>query len=312
MMSALATFWRCSLLATALCALLGSAPAPAAADDTPPTAAERDKLQEKFRAIRERAAQLDKEGKHDDAERLRRESYEIMKKAGGGMGVSTVVSSTSTNPEVDKIRGLVKEMIEKAGQLDKDGKHDEAELLRHHARELYSKLNPHASASFTVNAVSPERQKLYEQYQALHEKIEAAKKAGNEEAVHHYMQELDAVRGKLRSQEGTAAYHPATTDRDARLQHLRAAVEQLKAAGCEPEAQHVIDMIHRMEAEARAKAAETSSARYEGRTTPSPYHSGDAVSPAMVQELRGQIEQMRKEIRQMHEELNRAKSGDRP
>jgi chromosome segregation ATPase len=220
-------------------------------------------------------------------------------------------------PEKQKIVDQIKQTFEKAKQLEQSGKHDEAEKLRQEARALYAKLNPSTGPATAPTGPSPERQKLYEQYKALHEKIEAAKKAGNSDEVHHLMQEMDALHAKLRSQEGSPARNYSTNggDRAARMQHLRSAAENLKAAGCDAEAQHVIDLIRHMEAEGNG-----SSSRYapQGRTAPSTSNpaytpgprSADGASQAAVQELRGQVEQMHREMRELREELNRAKSGD--
>ena len=290
--------------------VLGSSPTAATADggsagNPPPGTADRGTMEQQLHALREKAEQLEKQGKHDEAERLKHDAYELYKKFRATYPATT--SAPTTNPERQKVYGQLRELSQKISQLEKDGKHDEAERLRKEARELYTKLNPNASSAPPLTGPSPERKALYEQYKTLHEKIEAAKKAGNQDEVKRLMAEVEGVRAKLFSQEGRPAGYSTGGDRAARMQHLRTAFENLKAAGCEPEAQHVMEMIRRMEAEGRS---------YEGRPGPSttapttsgrPYYSGDTATTAMMQELRGQVEQMRREMREMREELNRAR-----
>ncbi len=248
-MSVLSHSWRCLLVATALWAMLGAASAPAAAGDqpatTPPAAADRQKLEQRLQSIKQKVEQLEKDGKHDEAQRLKREAYEMMTKLRGG---STAPPSAVSGPEADKIRGQLKELSQKVEQLEKDGKHDEAERLRSAIRVLYGKIDPRAAANALPGG--PEREQLYQQMRALHEKIAKAKQEGKQDEVQRLMQEAEALRAKLYAQAGYASTRSQPGgDRDARLQHLRAAAENLKAAGCEPEAQHVMQMIQRMQAE---------------------------------------------------------------
>jgi hypothetical protein len=88
------------------------------------------------------------------------------------------------------------------------------------------------------------------------------------------------------------------------MRHLRAAAENLKAAGCEPEAKHVMDLIGHMEAESRAKSNELANLNL-GDRKPLSREGGNS---AAMQELRAQMEQMRMEMRQMREELKRVQS----
>ncbi len=302
-MSVLTTSWRGSLLATAFCAMLGNSPSTASADDnptSPPTSADREAMQAKFRAIREKAAQLDEQGNHDAADRLRREAKEMMNKSGAAAGDSRVMFVTPGNPEHEKIMARLKEMGQKIAQLESDGKHDEAEHLKNEAKELYGKFAASQSHnSVSLNVPSAEQQKLREHYMAMQEKIAAAKKQGNEELIRALQNEMEALRAMMQEREAfaRAQYSTGGGDREARLNHLRAAAENLKAAGCEAEAKHVMDLIGHMEAEARASDTKA-------------YHP-ELYNPA-VQELRSQIEQMRREMRQMRADLDRAKSGGPP
>ena len=245
-MSVFSNSWRCSLVATALWTMLGTAPA--AADDrpattsTPPAAADREKIEQQLGSIRQKVEQLEKDGKHDEAEKLKHEAREALTKLrGGALAPQAGVSA----PEVEKIRGQVKEMSQKADQLERDGKHDEAQRLRSEIRTLYSTIHPRGGAN--VGPGGPEREQLRQQWLALREKIEKATKEGKQDEVQRLTRETETLRSALYAQ---ASSRPQSGgDREARLQHLRAAAENLKAAGCEPEAQHVMQMVQRMQVE---------------------------------------------------------------
>ncbi len=372
-MSVLSNSWRCSLVATALWTMLGGAPAPAAADGqpsgTPATSADREKIEQQLRSIHQKAEQLEKDGKHDEAEKLKHQAYELYAKLRGG---STSSQPAVSGPEADKIRARVKEMSQKADQLEKDGKHDEAEKLKHEARELYmklrggstssqpavsgpeadkirarikeigqqvgqlekdgkhdevqrlkieamalyNKLNPRANA--VAAPAGPEREALRQQWLAIQDKLQKAMQAGKPEDVQRLKQQAEALRAKLYPQ---MAYVPGRPqpggDREAKLQHLRAAAENLKAAGFEPEAQHVMQMIARLQAEgsgeSRPRSESTRPSPGAGGTLPpgvSTANPGPYAAAPAVQELRSQVEQMRRELREMREQLNRAKSSE--
>ena len=209
----------------------------------------------------------------------------------------------------EKVEQQLRAIKQKVEQLEKDGKHDEAEKLKQEARALYSKINPRANAIPAPGGA--EREQLYQQMRAIHEKMEKAAKEGNQDEVQRLKKEADALRGKLYEQRGYGSSRPQSSgDREARLQHLRSAAENLKAAGCEPEAQHVMQIIQRMQAEGsgegRPRAGATASA---GTLTLIGTTSYDATSSA-VQELRSQVEQMHREMRELREQVNRSKSSE--
>jgi hypothetical protein len=379
-MSVVSNSWRCSLVATALWTMLTAAPAPAVADDQPvkgpEVAADREKIEQQLRSIKETVAQLEKEGKHDEAEKLKREAHEMMSKFHASQGGATAPQPPTAGPEAEKIRGRLKELGEKVAQLEKEGKHDEAEHLKNEARAILSKLNPHEGpmgapggpeaemirgrlkeigekvaqlekegkhedaqrlkneAGAIYSRLNPHAdagagpgrpegdQQLRQQMQAIHERIEKAMQEGKPEVAQRLKQEAEALMRAKMSQPGGNG--------DARMEHLRAAAENLMAAGCEPEARHVMQMISQMQGERsgekrprdEGRAREEPRARGEpqpspdgrrGERSPAPPNPRENGNAPAVQELRGQIEQMRREMRELREELNRANSnnGDR-
>jgi hypothetical protein len=297
--------WRCSLVATALWTILGGSPAHVAADDqpekTPSSAVDRDKA-ERYRSMKEKIMQLEQDGKHEEAQKLLREFRESMAKPNGGAAVS--------GPDTGMIRVRIQEMAEKAEQLDKDGKHEDASRVRSEIKAIYSKLSQHAGT--TETSTSPERKELYQRMHALQEQIENAKRVGRSEEVQGLMKEMEAVHSKLYALSGhNPVYTTSGGDREARLKHLRAAAENLKAAGCELETQHVMQMIERIQAEAAAEARHRSETSVTWTALQPPNSPPPPLEP-VVKELRGEVEQLHREMRELREELNRViKSSDR-
>jgi hypothetical protein len=354
-MSVLSNSWRSSLVATALWTMLAGPPAgtlyprSAAADDQPekaqPTATDREKAERQLHTlISQKIEQLEKEGKHEEADRLK--LYEVMMKAQSLKARASSDSSTSSQPvksgpEVEKLRDQLKYLSQKIRQLEQEGKQEDAEKLKREARAAYLKINPRADGAAAPGG--PERQKLHQDWLALRDKIAAATKEGKQDEVRRLKQEADILQSKLYPQ-GSHVYagpsHPQPGgDRAARLQHLRSAAENLKAAGCEPEAQHVMQMIQRLQAEG---STSSQSGMYLGKLTvtgpfvPQPvpgsppnysYSGPSSRVPAVnsgtnptredatvsaVKELRSQVEQMRREMRELREQLKRVKSSERP
>ncbi len=145
-MSVVSNSWRCSLAAAALWTILGAALVPATADDQPakaaPAAVDRQQAEQQLRSIKEKVAQLEKDGKHDEAEKLKQQAHEIAVKLRDAGGRTPSSQPAVSGPEAEKIRAQLKDISQKVAQLEKDGKHEEAERLKHEAMALYSKLNP--------------------------------------------------------------------------------------------------------------------------------------------------------------------------
>lgn len=165
----------------------------------------------------------------------------------------------------------------------------------------------HPAPRASTSTVSPERQKLYEQYKALHQKIDAAKKDGDNEQLRLLTREMMDLQRKLAAAQSDsamlqarraaeAARSPDSTGagREARLQHLRAAAENLKAAGCGAEAEHVMELIHQLQAEAAQREVarrETESAlRYLGAAAEKLKAAGLEPEARHVMELIKRIE----------------------
>ncbi len=198
--------------------------------------------------------------------------------------------STRAAANRENLEQELRSIKEKIGQLEKEGKHEEAQKLVREAREIYSKMNN-----------DPERETVRKHYIELHQKLAAAEKEGNRNEAERLRREIQAQQSRLYPNGTNPTGHPQTSEIREKLQHLRVAAENLKAAGCDPEAQHVMQMIEQIQQAARA-ASHPSTADA----------ARDSANSPVVQELRGQLEQMQREMREMHEQLNRAQSNQLP
>ena len=109
--------------------------------------------------------------------------------------------------------------------------------------------------------------------QALHEKMEKAKQAGDRKEIERLRTGSRSLARKVAGEKAAPRRPQAGGDIEARLQHLRAAAENLMAAGCQPEAQHVMQMIEQMRG---ARSGEGRSRDAEARTGQEPRRGDEA------------------------------------
>ncbi len=290
-MSVFSSTWRCSLAAVAVGTLLGGA-APASAQDQPagrsarasaPSSSEQDQLRQQLQSIRQRVEQLTKEGEGERAEvdRLKQEAQAIMARlssrgpeagpgqrrrepgpAGPGRG----------NPEQEKVRQQLQSLRQKIEQLEREGKHDEAESVKREAKAIYSRLAPRG----------PE--------------------AGPGQRCR------EAGPGDRTREAGLPGGRPLPPeDMAARIQHLRIAADNLKAAGLGREADGILQMAERMQSAATGGARPGRDGR-PGPTpgmAPGPRGPANLVNPREVEELRGAVGEIARQMQQLREEMHR-------
>lgn len=220
--------------------------------------------------------------------------------------------SQPTAVDREKLGKELRAMKEKADQLEKEGKHEEAEHLKREAREMYMKMKGssegrHMSESSLPSAECDKIREQLEQLKQLSQRIGELEKAGRHDEAAHVKQEAQALHAKLHAGGPSLTANPQGNPIREKLQHMRVAAEHLKAAGLEPEAQHVMQMFERLQKEASGQA---------GRSSIPPGASNgpsrEYANPMAVRELQGQLEQMRREMREMREQLNHVKDqGER-
>jgi hypothetical protein len=191
--------------------------------------------------------------------------------------------------------------------LEKDGKHEEAERVRHEIQEMYSRLAPRGRDGGPAGA-GPDREKVREQMQAMRQKIEQLEKEGKHEEAEKVKREAYSLMGRQypRGGEGGSGQPQAPGDISVRIQHLRAAAENLKAAGMDQEAQRILQVVDRIEQRGEGEGRSRSA----GQPTPGRGPRGDGGTAPEVQELRSQIQQMHHEMEEMREQIKRM--ADRP
>jgi phage shock protein A len=323
-MGVLKTSWRCSLAATALWALLGSNPCQAVAQERgerpQPAAGDRAEQQQKLDSMIQKIQQLEREGKHEEAEHLKREASELAQKIHPGGRVS---------PEREQMYRQLQAMKQKVEELEKQGKHDEAEHVKREASELMQKFRRGGPESGPAGAplAEPEREKLRQQLQAIRQKVEQLEREGKHEDADRLKQEAQAIMARMYprgSEPGPGARRsPSSGDVEARVQHLRAAAENLKAAGLQADADRLLRMAEQIKNEPRSESrpnyepttrrtaasdvrneARSEGRPNEGRRPPADSRSGPGAGNG-VQELRSELQQMHREIQELREQIKR-------
>jgi chromosome segregation ATPase len=206
-------------------------------------------------------------------------------------------ANSPSSPDRGRVEQQLRSIKEKIGQLEKEGRQAEAERLKDEARAIHSKFN--LQANVTSASSDAQREQLRQQLQAIHEKIAVAEKEGNQGDAQRLREFAEAMQAKLHALGGSPTIRPASSDSEARLRHLRSAAENLMAAGFQPEAQHVMQMIQKMEAEGREEAA-----RRDVKSAP-------ADLSRVMHELHDQIEQLHREVRELRDQLNDIKTSQR-
>lgn len=158
--------------------------------------------------------------------------------------------------------------------------------------------NPHPAVADDkpaekAKALTPEREQLYNQLRSIRQKVEQLEKEGKRDDAERLKGEAKALQAKLYP---NAPENMSAKDPGARL--LRAAAENLKAAGSEQEAQHVRQMVERIEREVRKARP------------PAPSSGASPAEDAhakIVQDLRNEVQQMRRELQELREQLKKVK-----
>jgi hypothetical protein len=305
-MHVLTNSWRRSILATALCAMLTNSPASAAAQDKsvtpPPTAAEREKIERLLRSVDEKTEQLDNARKRQ--EDLERMIIEVLERS---------------RADREKLEQLVRSRQELAAKLEKEGKHEEAQAVMRGTHEIMKTAGPESQSGMTPS--DSEREKIRSRVKEMSQMINQLENSGKHEEAEQMRQRARALYSQI-NQYGTgtsprpergeisATGTSSGGDMGARLQHLRAALENLRAVGCEPEAQHVMELIQHIESEAGGQEKNVYSRL--DRTDPlsgAASAARDQANSAVINELRAQIEQMRREMSEIRDELKRGKTS---
>ncbi len=208
--------------------------------------------------------------------------------------------SAPGNPERTELLKRIQEIAAKAAELQRAGKTEEAETLRHEMRELHARLGGPRDPG------RPGPREGMERLEAMEGELGKLREAGKLDAAERLEGELQELRRRLAApREGDRPGPPP--ELQVRIDHLRVAMENLHAAGLPDQAEQIarqIEQIIRQHApgppERRVPDARPHQPRPEGQPLP---------GAEIVGQLRGEMEQLRREneeLRQMMKEIREA------
>ena len=155
----------------------------------------------------------------------------------------------------------------------------------------------------------PGREGMSPRLEELKEAYRKAKEAGKEDEAERIKHEAEQIMQNMRErgprggpEGGPRPESPG--DLEARIHHLRAAAENLRAAGCIREAEHVMQLIEHPQGRPGAERPNREGGpRPEGRRGPE--GAGRGPDAGNMQGLRSEVQQMRREMQELREQLKR-------
>ena len=325
-MNVLSISWRSSLAATALWALLG--PSPVAAP-----AAEREKEKvaapDRERGEGDRPAAKPREGERREGEA--REGREGRDRPRGEARegdrperreVQTDARAREIAEKRQQIMGQIQELKQRFEKL-KDGPDadrrevgEKLEKLMHQLREM----GPMPEGRRPEGG--PDRGPLFQRLEQVKREMNGARERNDKDAMERLQKEGQEIMKMIRQAGGEGrqpegdARRPDAPRGDGpgeairRLQHLRAAADNLRAAGVGDAADRIGEMAERVARELRERGVPVPDGRGpEGRGDregPQP----DRMGPG-VQDLRNEVQQMRREMQELREMLKRTMERER-
>ena len=256
--------------------------------------------QKYFERLTGRAEQLTRElGEHRaNAQRrmaeLERASAEVRTQ------LARLEAARREDPERAEIMKRYGELGREIIELRRAGKHEEAERLLVETRELDARLGGRDHERERAHRLLQERLPLIER------ELHKAREAGRHEVVEQLERHLQEVRQGMQTlREGDRPGPPP--ELQAKIEHLRVAMENLHAAGLHDQAEQIAKQIERITREDASRPPE----RYAPHARPrGPRDEGRPERGEEIAEhLRGEIEQLRREneeLRHMMQELREA------
>ena len=221
--------------------------------------------------------------------------------------------------EADELRQRVQALREDAARLAEQGQREPAEQRQREAQKLLEALQLQAAKSGSVeNPLDREiaaRQERLQQLAQENERLSASgaskqDRARMKEAIAHVQQEMEELQAARKQQflnvkgphpEGQPDVKHGLEEAGRRIQHLRAAAENLQAAGADDLARQLIKQAKSMEQEVRRTKEMISAqmAEQSGREHP----EGDIE--AQLTELRQEVRRLRAEVGELRQQINK-------
>lgn len=253
-----------------------------------------DRLRTEAKKLMEQAKERKAAGAHEEAGRLAEEAERLVREA------NQLVKQHGERERPDKAeyreRAEKRERVQaEIKRLEADGKLEEAERLKQRLGEL--------DAPKQRDPRSAELAELKERHARLTDEIAALRKDGRHDEAARQEQEARHIRERLeladQGREPKRAFQPAVPEAEQahrKLEHLRAAAENLRAAGVHDAAESIAQQARQIERELHARAVQP--------------REGHAEAPPFARELHEQIGALRHEVgelRRQLEELRRQK-----
>ncbi len=204
-------------------------------------------------------------------------------------GLFCVVTPAVRAAEQNEPQSRGRAMMQKAEQLAKQGRVNEAEAMARHAKKLL--------------AVPENQEQIQQLTRALEEEVARLKEMESDSARRHEsdllmeekkQHELSHRKLDPRERKGPHGDHPPLQEAAQKLQHLRQAAEHLKAAGMTDMARQV--GLHAEEIERHVHEEHTRRMRAEHDRGPD-HHERE------IDELRREMKELRQEVRALTERL---------
>jgi hypothetical protein len=238
---------------------------------------------------------------------------------------------TVPGPERDQIQRKLEELKAAMRHALEAGKPEEVERLKRVAGDISRSLRERAAQAGPPGQPSggpgPDQERLRQRLESIKQQVELLEKEGKYEEAERLKREAEAMMRKMRErgwEPGPAGPLPPE-EVERRLHHLKVAVENLRAAGFQQQADALMQLAGRLEGESRrgpgrpegppagGRQPADARARPEGGTPtgplPSPEaghrRSPDVAGPDPVQQLRGEVNEMRREMQELRDQLKR-------
>ncbi len=191
----------------------------------------------------------------------------------------------------DGAREKIRELENKAGAAQAEGRADEAEKLRGVAREFAERAKAEAGKRDSGRPASSRREELRSMLEKSRRDLDEATKSGQGDAVEKTRQHISRLERMLHSdgEKGGSHAQPEMAGAQRRLQHLGQAIEHLRAAGLNEPAERLSEQARMMRKEL---------ARQESQ--------GNATGPDIgrqLSEIREGMQNLQRQVQEMNKRL---------
>ena len=219
--------------------------------------------------------------------------------------IAIAISSTAFAQE--GIRDKIRELENKAGAAQTEGRPEEAEKLRNEARELAARAKAENEKRDGEKREKPGREELQSMLEKSRQQLEAAARDGKQDETAEIKQRIARLESALREsggdgrraeKRGQQPDRPELAEPMRRLQHLHQAIEHLRAAGMNEPANSLAEQAQEMK---RQIAGATEGKRPDGEKHPKAERQISELREGMMS-LHRQMQEMQKRLEELSRE----------